>query len=546
MARGGAHRRCRPWTVAVVLFAVVVVVPATHANAQDQPAPGPAPNCSLRGVTVPAAAVTACLATAGIDAQDVVVADQLDLSPLGVVDHPIRCQRCRLAGGLRVADVTFTRAIDFDVVLIEGDVDARGATFQGPVLVRGDRSPSGRVTGTADFSLATFEDATTFDALRFDQSVDFDGARFGKSVSFEGTDFGGEVRLERADVEGFFVMSGPPPADLSASPGAVAGRTTMSDALFHGTVDLSARTFTGGLDARGATFTERVTVANAVIGSAGAAPTGLVLDGASFAELDASGATLVGPASIRLVRATSVNLNQAVALAGLSLQGTQVTGAASFDQAQLQGRLEVDKFTASQIVLDIGALGSVASVSAGRAILAKIERTARDGGDIPLANAARFRMLQIDGERSAFPQRQLDWLFYEEVAGYLVLPLRPLRTLLLLILVGTAARYLVDAYRERHGQFALARADTGAMVAKVRVGHEVTGLLQRLSRAIIASLRPKPNITSPVGETIISPYVIAGLRLLEYVTSKLLIVVFFLSLANYNATLREVLGSVQL
>ena len=43
-----------------------------------------------------------------------------------------------------------------------------------------------------------------------------------------------------------------------------------------------------------------------------------------------------------------------------------------------------------------------------------------------------------------------------------------------------------------------------------------------------------------------APYVIAGLRLFEYVTSKLLIVVFFLSLANYNATLREVLGSVKL
>jgi hypothetical protein len=320
----------------------------------------------------------------------------------------------------------------------------------------------------------------------------------------------------------------------------------MSDALFHGTVDLSARTFTGGLDARGATFTARATLAKATIGSAGTESMGLILDGASFTELDASGATLVGAASIRLVRAASVNLNQAAALTGLSLQGTQVTGAASFDQAQLQGRLDVTNFTAAQIVLDLGALSSVASVSAGRAILAKIERTARDAGDIPLANAARFRMLQIDGERSSFPRRQADWVFYEEVAGYLVRPLRPLRTLLFLILVGTAARYLVDAYRERHGQVALAGADTGAMVRKVRVGHEVTGLLQRLSRAIIASLRAKPNIPSPVDETTVAPYVIAGLRLFEYVISKLLIVVFFLSLANYNATLREVLGSVKL
>ena len=28
---------------------------------------------------------------------------------LGIVEHPIRCHRCHLAAGLRVADVTFTR-----------------------------------------------------------------------------------------------------------------------------------------------------------------------------------------------------------------------------------------------------------------------------------------------------------------------------------------------------------------------------------------------------------------------------------------------------
>jgi hypothetical protein len=444
-----------------------------------------------------------------------------------------------------VADVTFTRAIDFDVILVDGDIDARGATFQGPVLVRGDRSAASRVAGTADFSLATFEDATTFDALRFDQSVDFDGARFESSVSFEGTDFGADVRLERADVAGFFVMSGPLPADPAVASGAVAGRTTMSDALFHGTVDLSARKFTGGLDARGATFTARTTLANATFGTVGASQ-GLTLDGATFTELDASGATLLGPASMRLVRAASLNLTQASALAGLLLTGTEVSGAASFDEAHLQGNFDVEKFTAAQIVLDIGALSSVASVSAGRAILAKIERTARDAGDIPLANSARFRMLQIDGERSSFPRREIDWIFYEQLAGYLVRPLRPLRTLFLLIVVGTAARYLVDAYRERNGHVVVAGTDTAVMTRNVRAGHEVTGLLQRFSRAVIASLRAKPNVPSPVGETTVGPYVIAGLRLLEYVTSKLLIVVFFLSLANYNATLREVLGSVRL
>lgn len=520
---------------------MTVVAPVGAAAAQE----APAPVCTLAGVTVTAEQVRACLATTGLDGKDIVVSDLLDLSPLGTVEHPIRCQRCRLEGGLRIADVTFTRAIDFDVVLIEGSVDARGATFQGPLLARGDGTPASGVTGDADFSLATFQDATTFDALRFEKSVTFDGARFGSSVSFEGTDIGGDAGFERVDITGFFVLSGPPPSELQVRSGGIAGHTDMSDAVFHGPVDLSARRFAAGLDARGATFLARASLANATFGGDGAAD-GLNVDGATFTELDAHGATFAGPASVRLVRAATLNLNQATALVGLSLQGTQVAGAASFDESQLQGSLDVEKFTAEQIVLDIGALSNVASVSAGRAILAKIERTARDSGDIPLANSARFRMLQIDGDRSAFPRRELDWVFYEQLGGYLVRPLRPLRALALLVLLGTVARYIVDRRRERRGQVVAVSATMGPVGRQVRIGHEITGFLQRFSRALIASLRPKPNVPSPVGETSVEPYVIAGMRLSEYVASKLLLVVFFLSLANYNATLREVLGSVKL
>src|SRR4051812_33877732 len=116
MARGGAHQRSGRSIGAAPLALTPLATPP--AAAAHQPAPRPAPSCTLRGATVTAAAVSACLATTGVDGQDLVVSDLLDLSPLGVVDHPIRCQRCRLAGGLRLADVTFTRAIDFDVVLV--------------------------------------------------------------------------------------------------------------------------------------------------------------------------------------------------------------------------------------------------------------------------------------------------------------------------------------------------------------------------------------------------------------------------------------------
>jgi uncharacterized protein YjbI with pentapeptide repeats len=526
--------------VAAVATAPLVLVPATVAAAQDVTPP----TCALSNVTVTAAQVTACLAVTGLDGTNVVVSDLLDLASLGTVDHPIRCQHCRLEGGLRLTDVTFTRAVDFDDVLVDGDVDARGATFQGPVLARGDRSAMSGITGAADFSLASFSDAVTFDALTFAKSVSFDGATFASSVSFEGSDFGGDLGLERAEVTGFLVLSGPASTDLDVPPGAVKGHTTMADAVFHSTVDLSARTFAGGLEANGATFLGRTNLSNATLGTQGSQ--GATLDGATFGELDAQGATFAGPADARLVRASSMNLNQATALSGVSLAGTQVVGAASFDGSHLQGDLDLQQFSAAQIVLDIGALSHVASENAARTILSTIEKTARDAGDIPLANQARFRLLQIDGSRSPFPRRQLDWVFYEETAGYLVKPLRPLRTLFLLIVLGTVARYIVDARRARHGTVLVTSANVAAMNNRVRVGHEVTGFLQRFSRAVIASLRPKPNISSPVGETTVEPYVIAGLRLFEYVASKLLIVVFFLSLGNYNATLRDVLGSVKL
>jgi Pentapeptide repeats (9 copies) len=509
--------------------ALVMAVPAA---AQQAPAVcAPPPNS-----TVTAQTVRDCLATAAIDATDLTVTGTVDLSTLGTVDRSIRCRRCHLEGDLKIADVTFTRAIDFDGVLIDGNLDARGATFEAAVLARAEPSVPSGVTGTADFSLATFSDAVTFDALSFGKSANFDGARFESSVSFEGAQFAADAQFERVDVAGFFVLSGP---------GAVQQETSLRDGVFHGTVDLEARQFLGGLNGAGADFSGRTNISRATFGRS-ADSAGLVLDGASLADVDASGTTFASHASVQLAHASALNLNQAVALAGLSLQGTQIDGPASFDGAQLQGALDLQKFAANQIVLDIGALGNVASGPARRSILDKIERTARTAGDIQLANDARFRLLQVDGRNSAFPKREVDWVFYEQLAGYLVRPLRPLRALFVLILLGTAARFVVDWRRERTGQVVPAGHDRAAMAPRVRVGHEVTGFLGRFSRAVIASLRPKPNIASPVGETTVEPYVIAGLRLFEYVASKLLIVVFFLSLGNYNATLRDVLGSVKL
>src|SRR5262249_37151952 len=163
----------------------------------------------------------------------------------------------------------------------------------------------------------------TFDALTFTRTATFDGARFESSVSFEGTEFDEDARFERVEVEGFFVLSGPPPAELRRPSGGVQGRTTLRDGVFHGAVDLKARTYRGGIDGSGADYAGRLSLFNATVGD-GTDGHGLVLDGATFGDLDATGVTLTSPASLRLARASSLNLNQATALAGVSLLGTQV------------------------------------------------------------------------------------------------------------------------------------------------------------------------------------------------------------------------------
>ncbi len=79
----------------------------------------------------------------------------------------------------------------------------------------------------------------------------------------------------------------------------------------------------------------------------------------------------------------------------------------------------------------------------------------------------------------------------------------------------------------------------------VRLGAILGDWLNCFSRALAASLRPKPNIAIP-DEHREDPgtYLVAGMRLFEYVASKVLILVFLLSMANYNQTLRQLIEGV--
>jgi hypothetical protein len=107
------------------------------------------------------------------------------------------------------------------------------------------------------------------------------------------------------------------------------------------------------------------------------------------------------------------------------------------------------------------------------------------------------------------------------------------------------ARIINDRRRERASRSGMGSELNRAGQVTVRLGAIVGDGLNCFSRALAASLRPKPNIAIP-DEHREDPgtYLVAGMRLFEYVASKVLILVFLLSMANYNQTLRQLIEGV--
>ena len=97
--------------------------------------------------------LVACLQVGPVDLAGATITGGLDLTAVDVVPYPFRCVDCTFTGDVNVSDVTFDRLVAFERVVIEGDLDARGARFAGAVLARGQRGgesrPASEVTPTS-------------------------------------------------------------------------------------------------------------------------------------------------------------------------------------------------------------------------------------------------------------------------------------------------------------------------------------------------------------------------------------------------------------
>ena len=478
-------------------------------------------------------ALVACLQAGPVDLLGATITGPLDLTAVDVVPHPFRCVDCTFDGDVTVADVTFDRLIAFERVVIDGDLDARGARFAGAVLARGQREgePSG-VRGDADFSLARFEEALQLDSTTFAGAASFEGARFEGSVSMAGTDFAGPVNLDRIVAAESFAMGGPDPFDPAGPNGAAEEVVTLRNATFEGDVDLVARRFRASLVATGARVAGRMTLRSAVV-------TGDVdFERVSVSDLDATGLEVTGTQGdcaqrtssagsgtfdLSDLRAESITLAHAV-VDELLLQGAQVSGRANIELALLTCDASFDGLSADSLTVDLSAVDR-AGPAARQSMYKTVVETATESGDLELANEATYRRYVDLNRGDAWPKATLDNVFYRGMAGYMVKPLRPLVCLLVLWFVGTMVRYVVSMRQPA--------ADGPALTAADHLGVA----MGEAGRAII---RPTPKL--PPGSNLLTWGSIA--RLAEYLASKILLVILVIAISNNSNALDKIVDAV--
>ena len=390
---------------------------------------------TIRGVDV----VRALAAGRSFDRRNLSIIGDVNMGRLRVVRVGLRCQHCTLEGSLLGRDVRFKDVVDLSGTTVTGRVDLRGALFG-----RGLAWRDGSIDGTTSASLAVFRNLVDANGLSFGRRADFTGARFLAAANFGAADFRGPALFDGVAFGGTatFTSGGRVPghqgAEPSHCPQGQAG-SFSADASFTGA------TFTAA-DFRGRCFHATASFAEVIVHGPAA------FDGAWFLhQANFENAVITGDLSFLASRFKSTaDFDGVVVGADLNFDYAELAGRTMLSHAAVTGTLSFwltisgakDSLEASRnlraggLVLDPNDIAWVAGSGAQINMLQRVERTARASGQIDVANNARFAWLQMASAHQKGIAGMPDHLLYRDIAGYLVRPWYPVRTLLLLIAAG--------------------------------------------------------------------------------------------------------------
>lgn len=430
--------------------------------------PASAISCGGRVAKVQAAVLKACLKRdIPIDFRETTIPDELDLSSLGTVNTPFACRGCTFEKGVDASNVVFTRTVDLTGALIRG-MRMPGALFEGAVLFSSTERESTRTTfqGLVEIPLAVFDDIASFEGAVFTGDTNFSSTRFLGDALFSQADF-----LRKANFNGAIFASH---ADFSSRP--ACGAVGTRKGTFNAEVRFERSSFRGTPDFRRRCFGEHASFTRAGFE-----------DTAEFTQAKFFGvATFLNARFQAGARFRGAKFDQATSFESIAVSGrldftlatflsqTQFFGLLSndvvaFEDADFATTIRMPEFLAAELRMDISATKLIVGDSNRRRVLAMIETTARERGDLDVANDAYFERRKLISKNYSTPKRLADFVFYRMLAGYFVRPLNPLLALAVFALTGALIRSS-KRLRGQHSSLTAAHYSSGSAGAPIRWG----------------------------------------------------------------------------
>lgn len=506
---------------------------------------------ALRPPDIRAEDVVACLRQGGrVDLANATIRHPLDLSRLGVVETPFACRECRFEGAIDASEVIFRRSIELAGSTTASVLKMRGAIFEGAALFS-TAEKSSTFEGRLDLSLAVFDDIASFEEATFRKRAAFSSTRFLGDASFSMATFLGSASFDGAVFaqEAAFDSTasdlaaqaddGRDRAGVCASEGSAGGRgafekpVSFDRATFRGTADFRQRCFGSRGRFAQADFAKRVEFVQAEF-----------LRGATFeaARLPAGGtfrdAEFSGEAVFRdVVAGGRLDFTVATFLEKADFFGLSSDGVLTFDDAIFAEPIDVGQLTAASLVLAVDAakraIGDVEKLD----ILRMIESSAKDRGDLGVANDAGFERRKLRSKEYTPVRRAWDAVVYRGLAGYLVRPKHPLIALAALSFLAALIRWPLVLRRQasdppRSCSASATRKPKGPVASIAYAWRHLCGFLSEYWRTLRRTVRDKKE-SEPEPQPLF----------LEVVAYRALFVVALIGLANSNPTLRQMVDA---
>jgi hypothetical protein len=544
--------RARP-AIALLAIGLALWLPQISIGPQEAAAASLACPELSRAREIRAEAVTACLRRGGrVDLSNKTIRHELDLGRLAIVETPFACRLCRFEGGIDASAVVFKRTIELSGSTIGRALKMRGAIFEGAALFSGSETQS-TFEGRLDFSLVVFNDIASFEKATFNERAVFSSTRFLGDVSFSaatflaGARFNGAVFAQDAAfpaaatsdavAQGNDVDEG---RGVCASEGSAAGRgsfegpVTFDRASFRSSADFRQRCF-GTLGRFAQTdFAKRVEFVQAEF-----------LGGATFED-----ARLTGGATFRdaefdkkaefknVVAGGSLDFTVATFLDKADFFGLLSDAALIFDDAIFAKQIDMDEVSAASLVLDVDAAKRADGDIEKRDILRMIESSAKERGDLAVANDASFERRKLLSKEYGPLRRAWDFFVYRGLAGYLVRPTHPLIALAALGFLAALIRWPLVRRAQNSASTTSSSKPRGIRGANPRPGlatlvwWHLRGFLSEYWRTIRRTMRDKQE-SEPEPQPLF----------VEVATYRVLFIVALIGLANSNPTLRQMVDA---